>query len=283
MWPSVRLALGGVLISQAKSGMVWLWVVGLSLPGVSAWPASPSGAAPAAPLAPSLRCVLFEDTLGFVRPVFHLTEVGWLLGSSLGVPQRTPLHRHQHRASTPGKPGPETCQCSELVPPLPFLPVSAVYSARRLAGLLHPAADHGVRLVSSRHPTEAGTDCSHRRRPFEAFPSAVGRKPSLLRASALRSPTSVPLSTLLALAPKCLRPPVLRGLTRRRVRCLGAVLPPCLGSLLPWASSTSSLHSSAPGASRVCSRAAEAACSRGASTASDATAFPRSDLATRTP
>jgi len=37
---------------------------------------------------------------------------------------------------------------SELVPPLPFLPASTVFSARQPAGLLHPAADHGVRHVS---------------------------------------------------------------------------------------------------------------------------------------
>jgi hypothetical protein len=37
---------------------------------------------------------------------------------------------------------------SELVPPLPFLPASTVFSARRPAGLLHPAADTGVRHVS---------------------------------------------------------------------------------------------------------------------------------------
>jgi len=36
----------------------------------------------------------------------------------------------------------------ELVPPLPFLPASAAFSARRFAGLLHPAADHGVRQVA---------------------------------------------------------------------------------------------------------------------------------------
>jgi len=35
-----------------------------------------------------------------------------------------------------------------LVPPLPFLPASTVCSAQRFAGLLHPAADHGVRHVS---------------------------------------------------------------------------------------------------------------------------------------
>jgi len=177
----------------------------------------------------------------------------------------------------PGLPHPE------LVPSLPFLPVPTVYSARRLAGLLHPATDHGVRLVSSRPPTEAGTDCPHRRIPFEAFPSAVGQKPSLPRASTLRSPTSVPLSSLLGLVPKHLPPPDLRGLTHRGVRCRCAVLPPRVGPMLPWASSTSSSHSSAPGASRAWMRAAEAACSRGASTASDAAAFPRSDLAIGAP
>jgi len=35
-----------------------------------------------------------------------------------------------------------------LVPLLPFLPASAAFSARRSAGLLHPAADHGVRQVA---------------------------------------------------------------------------------------------------------------------------------------
>jgi hypothetical protein len=37
---------------------------------------------------------------------------------------------------------------SELVPPLPFLSTSAVYSAGHPAGLLHPATGHGVRHVS---------------------------------------------------------------------------------------------------------------------------------------
>jgi hypothetical protein len=39
------------------------------------------------------------------------------------------------------------------VPLLPFLPASAVSSSRVCAGLLHPAADHGVRPVSGREPT----------------------------------------------------------------------------------------------------------------------------------
>ena len=70
-------------------------------------------------------------------------------GSSLGVPQRPPLHRH-HRvrplsvARGPGLPHPEH------VPPVSFFPTSAVSSAHGFAGLLHPAAGHGVRSVSSR-------------------------------------------------------------------------------------------------------------------------------------
>jgi len=35
-----------------------------------------------------------------------------------------------------------------LVPLLPFLPASAAFSAHRSPGLLHPAADHGVRQVA---------------------------------------------------------------------------------------------------------------------------------------
>jgi hypothetical protein len=47
--------------------------------------------------------------------------------------------------------GPELPR-SGLVPPLPFLPAPTVFSARYLAGLLHPAADRGVRLVSFEEP-----------------------------------------------------------------------------------------------------------------------------------
>ena len=80
--------------------------------------------------------------------------------SSLGV-HRSPLRRHNHHCVVTrlgrrpdfgsGLPRPDR------VPLLPFLPASAVsYAAsrsedplvRRSAGLLHPAADHGVRQVS---------------------------------------------------------------------------------------------------------------------------------------
>jgi hypothetical protein len=43
----------------------------------------------------------------------------------------------------------------ERVPLLSFFPTSAAFSAHGFAGLLHPAAGHGVRLVSSRPPTAA--------------------------------------------------------------------------------------------------------------------------------
>jgi hypothetical protein len=75
--------------------------------------------------------------------------------SSLGVFQSPPLHRKLHRASTPGRasfegdlPFGSDLPGSELVPPLPFLPASTVCSARRPAGLLHPASGHGVRHIS---------------------------------------------------------------------------------------------------------------------------------------
>jgi hypothetical protein len=95
--------------------------------------------------------------------------------SSLGVFQSPPLHRHLHRASTPeltsfegDLPFGSDLPGSELVPPLPFLPASTVCSARRPAGLLRPAAGHGVRHISWWRQ-----DCSrgkHQRRRAAVFP-----------------------------------------------------------------------------------------------------------------
>jgi hypothetical protein len=50
----------------------------------------------------------------------------------------------------------------ELVPPLPFLPASAVCSAGPVAGLLHPAADHGVRHVSGPMSASLGPSLEER-------------------------------------------------------------------------------------------------------------------------
>jgi hypothetical protein len=118
--------------------------------------------------------------------------------SSLGV-HRSPLRRHDHHCVVTrlgrrpdfgsGLPRPDR------VPLLPFLPASAVcYAAsrsedplvRRSAGLLHPAADHGVRQVSDSlaRPRSRADDpkvvdpkvlgsLPLWRRPFEAFPSSA--------------------------------------------------------------------------------------------------------------
>lgn len=95
------------------------------------------------------------------QPSFRLSAVlgpansAWS-DSSLGVVQRSPLHQHQRCASTPSGRSSQASPTTfgsrlpplELVPSLLFLPASTVYSARRLAGLLRPAADHGVHYVS---------------------------------------------------------------------------------------------------------------------------------------
>jgi hypothetical protein len=51
----------------------------------------------------------------------------------------------EKQASQPSAPG---CQSRSLVPSSWFRTTSTAFSARRLEGLLHPSADHGVRLVS---------------------------------------------------------------------------------------------------------------------------------------
>jgi len=68
-------------------------------------------------------------------------EIAWRRGATFG----------------PGLPRPG------LVPPLPFLPASTVCSTWHFAGLLHPAADPGVRHVSGRSGRDAVPDFSVRR------------------------------------------------------------------------------------------------------------------------
>jgi len=83
--------------------------------------------------------------------------------SSLGV-AKDPLRRTPHCLSTPAssrskRPFPgfdDNLPKSSFVPFLSFLPTSTVYSRRCFAGLLHPAADHGVHHVSSCFRTCAG-------------------------------------------------------------------------------------------------------------------------------
>jgi hypothetical protein len=75
-------------------------------------------------------------------------------------------------ASTPRLPEGPGLPHPGLVPSSSFFPTSTVSSAHGSAGLLHPAAGHGVRPVSSRPPTlKPTTDPPPRRLfPFEALP-----------------------------------------------------------------------------------------------------------------
>jgi len=88
--------------------------------------------------------------------------------------QSPPLHRHLWFASTPSVSCiPKNTQSTfgtrllhlTLVPPLPFLPASTVYSAHQTTGLLHPAADHGVRHVSGPLIRSPLSPTLHIRRP----------------------------------------------------------------------------------------------------------------------
>lgn len=64
------------------------------------------------------------------------------------------------------------------LPPLSFLPTTTAYSARCATGLLHPAASHGVRMVSAsaslvvcHHTSQSSAAFPHPHlTPFEAFP-----------------------------------------------------------------------------------------------------------------
>jgi hypothetical protein len=68
--------------------------------------------------------------------------------------QRSPLRRHKPCASTPTEPLRTQLRLKDRhvllpVPSSPFLPASTVSSAQNPAGLLQPAAGHGVRHVSA--------------------------------------------------------------------------------------------------------------------------------------
>jgi len=72
-----------------------------------------------------------------------------------------------------------------LVPFLPFLPTSTVSSRRCFAGLLHPAADHGVHYVSGLFLTCAGQGSAQSGpSPIaSAFAASPARRPILAAAS----------------------------------------------------------------------------------------------------
>lgn len=100
----------------------------------------PSSARSAPPLTlagvqPSLPCRTRKPLMGFSKC------------PSIDIRTRCPLPasaRSKNRSSAFGTEPPR----SALVPSMPFLPATTACSTRYAAGLLHPAADHGVRQVS---------------------------------------------------------------------------------------------------------------------------------------
>jgi hypothetical protein len=112
------------------------------------------------------------------------------------------------------------------VPSLSFLPTSTVFSTQSLAGLLHPAASHGVRLVSSRSPTFADIRPSSKaHHPPELFPlvQRVSLSPGPLPSRRWSSLTEVGVFL------------DLRALLYSRIRCRRTVLPQSFDPMLPWA------------------------------------------------
>jgi hypothetical protein len=183
--------------------------------------------------------------------------------SSLGV-HRSPLRRHDHHCVVTrpsrrldfgsGLPHPDR------VPLLPFLPAPAVcYAASRSedplvrwsAGLLHPAADHGVRQVSDSLTRPRGRASTRRSiqesspvaRTLRSVPLLGSRRPCRHRASSFRtrsrSPAGVPSrrwsrARSRVTTPRCSALD-LRAFFHRGVRCVRGTLPSRDRSMLPWA------------------------------------------------
>jgi hypothetical protein len=159
---------------------------------------------------PDLRAV-FPVTSRSLRP-----DDGNHRVSSLGVVQRSPLHRHRPESPLPGACAPFGEGCHTL--PRSVLVVSHHRDGLLLsdcAGLFHPAADPGVRRVSSGRETGIPTGAIL---PFEAFPPATVRSvsPPPLPSRPLRSafaepgPQGLPPSS----GPLCATP-----FPARRTRC----------------------------------------------------------------
>lgn len=126
------------------------------------------------PIGTSRDRLSLKDTHRFARSLAPSPrKVPYTKNSSLGVHQRTPLRRHRHAASTPGWPKPAFGERSpnlSHVPPLPFLPAPTVFSAAHPAGLLRPAADHGVRSVAGRSMPKHKSPFPEAHYPTERFP-----------------------------------------------------------------------------------------------------------------
>jgi hypothetical protein len=151
----VRLGCSNDVASDVVSGSVW--VVGLSLRPVSRAP--PHLATRASALARNVALCFTQASTSVA--LWSVRGLQVLLPKQVSPPAPL-LGFFKDRPSVdkgPVSPLPvaRSPRLPHLahVPLLPFLPASAVYSSRVFAGLLHPAADHGVRPVSGREPTSA--------------------------------------------------------------------------------------------------------------------------------
>jgi hypothetical protein len=124
--------------------------------------------------------LFLKDTHWFVRSdaVSGPEGLSTLPDSSHEVHRRSPSS-HPRCVSTPGSPKTSIglrMPILKHVPPVPFFTTSAVCATQRLAGLLHPARDHGVRPVLHRLGPKTRATLLRSVGPFEAFPSLTARK-----------------------------------------------------------------------------------------------------------
>jgi hypothetical protein len=148
-----------------------------------------------------------------------------------------------HQVSCPGRAsssfGPRLPHLRHL-PPLSFLATSAVYSTRHLAGLLHPAAGHGVRHVSGPWAwgpkTPGPLAFPDGVTPSEAFPSSAAgaSSPRITGFTAVPFPLVVGWSLAVRCSPCCHGPRGgrlsfldLRALIHSGVRCGPADVAAC--------------------------------------------------------
>lgn len=134
---------------RENPGCARLWVVGLPLSGISARPALRMQAAPATRLVPrsfaSLSVTRWTSRCPSTSSASR-SGFGLLSWSSFKDRPSVDVNRLRPLPANRGKGLPRPVH----VPSLPFLTTPTVYSASDLAGLLHPATDHGVHLVLSR-------------------------------------------------------------------------------------------------------------------------------------
>lgn len=140
-------------------------------------------------------CLAFEDAFGLFPPGLHQAP---LLGFSKTIPPSTQIHDVHSRFQPPVALRFSTsaclCQKTSPVPSSRFLTALPVFSVVDSAGLLHPAADHGIHRVAVflLQPRGFRIPTFHDASPFEAFPSSVaGRSLRLSCPPTVRSPRKV--------------------------------------------------------------------------------------------